>query len=210
MRMISVCLVEDIEEIRTTLAEIINGTDEYVCPASFGDVKSSLLSIPELKPDVILMDINLPDGSGIECVRKLKPLIPNTQFVMLTMYDDSNLVFEALAAGATGYLLKRTPPDKILEAIKEVYQGGSPMTMQIARMVVKYFSKDNSKKPVNENLTDREWEILGLLSKGMRYKEIAEKLFISIETVRTHLRKIYEKLQVRSATEAVLKYLSNK
>jgi len=156
------------------------------------------------------MDINLPDESGIICIKKLKPFLPQSQIVMLTMYEDSEKVFEALASGAIGYLLKRTTKENLLAAIKEAHEGGAPMSMQIARMVVKSFAGISKTNDVKAALTEREWEILEHLAKGKRYKEIATSLFIATETVRSHLRNIYEKLQVRSSTEAVLKYLSTK
>jgi len=206
---IKIVLVEDKKEIRDGLNAIISGAYGFEFVAGFADAETALKEIPLLKADVVLMDINLPNMSGIECVKKLKPLLTTTQIIMLTMYDDNEHVFEALKSGASGYLLKRTSPTKILEAVEEVVAGGSPMSMQIARMVVQSFSVKPSKSNLDQKLTEREFEILGQLSKGLRYKEIADNLFISIETVRTHLRKIYEKLQVRNSTEAVLKYLNN-
>ncbi|MFA7419059.1 MAG: response regulator transcription factor [Melioribacteraceae bacterium] len=205
---IKIVLVEDKKEIRDGLNAIISGAHGFEFVAGFADAETALKEIPSLKADVVLMDINLPNMSGIECVKKLKPLLTTTQIIMLTMYDDNEHVFEALKSGASGYLLKRTSPTKILEAVEEVVAGGSPMSMQIARMVVQSFSVKPLKSNLDQKLTEREFEILGQLSKGLRYKEIADNLFISIETVRTHLRKIYEKLQVRNSTEAVLKYLN--
>lgn len=206
---IKIVLVEDKKEIRDGLQVLISGAQGFEFVAGFADAEMALQKIPLLKADVVLMDINLPNMSGIECVKKLKPLLSTTQIIMLTMYDDNEHVFEALKSGASGYLLKRTPPSKILEAVEEVVAGGSPMSMQIARMVVQSFSTKELKSNLDQKLTEREYEILGQLSKGLRYKEIADNLFISVETVRTHLRKIYEKLQVRNSTEAVLKYLNN-
>ena len=206
---INVAVIEDDSDIRASLELIIKGTRGFKCAGTFADYNSAVKLIPQIKPHVVLTDINLPGKSGIECVAVLKKQLPEVQFIMLTMYDDSELVFEALKAGATGYLLKRTPPGQILEAIIEVFKGGSPMSMEIARMVVNSFNKKENKKSIKAKLTEREIEILENLSKGMRYKEISESLFISVETVRTHLRKIYEKLQVRSATEAVIKYLQS-
>ena len=206
-KQITVAIVDDSKEISSSLEILLKGADGYSWLGSFSNYQEAVNNMTALEPDVVLMDINLPDKSGIECVKTLKPVMKSTQFIMLTMYDDSDLVFEALKAGATGYLLKRTSPFKLLESIKEVLSGGSPMSMEIARMVVNSFSVKTKTNNIQEKLTDREWEILGFLSKGMRYKEIADELFISVETVRSHLRKIYEKLQVRSATEAVLKYL---
>ena len=208
MSKIRTVIVDDKTDIRTNLEILLNSSDEIICVGTFPNYDVAVAEIPKIEPDVILMDINMPGKSGIECVKTLKPLLPKTQFIMLTMYDDSDLVFEALSVGATGFLLKRTPPAKILEAVIEVFNGGSPMSMEIARMVVGSFKTESKKDDIQSKLSGREWEILEQLSKGMRYKEIAEELFISIETVRSHLRKIYEKLQVRSATEAVLKYLN--
>ena len=184
-----------------------SSNEVFRCVGTFGDYDSSVANIPKLEPDVVLTDINLPGKNGIECVRELKRHLRETQFIMLTMYDDNELVFEALKKGATGYLLKRTPPAMLLESIREVYNGGSPMSMEIARMVVTSFGVSLNTQIKKANLTERETEVLEYLAKGMRYKEIADALFINLETVRTHLRKIYEKLQVRSATEAVIKYL---
>jgi len=169
-----------------------------------------LIDIPTANPDVVLMDINLSKLSGIDCVRQLKPQLASTQFIMLTVYSDDRLIFEALSAGASGYLLKRTVPSEIINAIREVHRGGSPMSGQIARRVVQSFrSAPGAKKndPEKARLSPREHEILTFLSKGYRYKEIAAELNISTETVRTHLRRIYEKLQVRSGTEAVVRFL---
>ncbi len=204
---ITVSLVEDIDDIREGLAVLINGYDEFRCIGSHRTGAEALKEIPREKPDVVLMDINLPDLSGIECVRRLKAEYPGLQIMMLTMYEDSEQVFQALAAGASGYLVKRTPPGKLLEALREVHQGGSPMSMQIARMVVDSFHHMGPARDETANLTPREGEILSHLAKGLRYKEIADTLFISVETVRSHLRRIYEKLHVRSRTEAVVKYL---
>ncbi len=204
---IRVALVEDKKEIREGLTILISRSPGFECVASFADGETALQKIPSLKIDVVLMDINLPNMNGIECIKKLKPLLVSTQIIILTMYEDDEHVFEALKAGAAGYLLKRTSSSKILEAVKEVHQGGSPMSMQIARMIVQSFMEKPVQSNLEQKLTEREFEILGHLSKGLRYKEIAANLFISVETVRTHLRKIYEKLQVRNSTEAVLKYL---
>lgn len=204
---ITVSLVEDIDDIRESLVVLINGYEEFRCIGSYRTGTEALKEIPRQMPDVVLMDINLPDLSGIECARRLKTVHPELQIMMLTMYDDSEQVFQALAAGASGYLVKRTPPGKLLDALREVHQGGSPMSMQIARMVVDSFHRMGPARDETVNLTPREGEILALLAKGLRYKEIADTLFVSVETVRSHLRRIYEKLHVRSRTEAVVKYL---
>jgi len=204
---ITVSIVEDDNEIRESLEILINGSEGLKCLNTFKNAESALFNIPREKPNVVLMDINLPGMSGIECVRKLKEEIPDLNILMLTVYEDSKRIFESLTAGASGYLLKRTPPSEILGAIKEVNSGGSPMSGQIARMVVNSFHRMGMSHDEKENLTKRETEILTLLSKGYKYKEIADNLFISVETVRSHLRHIYEKLHVRSRTEATVKYL---
>jgi len=204
---LTVSIVEDIDEIRDSLAVLINGSAGFECIGTYRNATEALKGIPLHKPNVVLMDINLPDMSGIECVRKLKDQDASLQVVMVTMYEDSEQVFKALAAGASGYILKRTPPSRLLEAIQEVHQGGSPMSMQIARMVVQSFHQSGLSVDESASLTRREEEILSYLAKGLRYKEIAETLFISVETVRSHLRRIYDKLHVRSRTEAVVKYL---
>jgi DNA-binding NarL/FixJ family response regulator len=170
----------------------------------YGSAEEALAALPVQKPDVVLMDINLPGMSGVECVRRLKPLCPDTQFIMSTVYEDDENIFESLKAGATGYLLKKTVPARILEAITEVHQGGSPMSTQIARRIIGTFQKKDAITAADE-LTSREKEILKSLSEGLRYKEIAGKFRISIETVRSHARNIYEKLQVQSRTEALNK-----
>lgn len=204
---IKVSIVEDDSGIRESLEILINGSEGFNCLNTYKNAESALKQIPVEIPDVILMDINLPGASGIECVKKLKEKLPEINIIMLTMYEDSDHIFNALSAGAMGYLLKRTPPMKLLEAIREVQHGGSPMSSQIARMVVNSFKKMGVSSEEMKNLTNREEEILSFLAKGFKYKEIGEKLFIGTETVRSHLRNIYEKLQVRSRTEAVVKYL---
>jgi DNA-binding NarL/FixJ family response regulator len=206
----TVSIVEDNEQLRATLARVINRAEGFQCVGQHGSAEAALERLPEEKPDVVLMDINLPGIDGVECVRKLKQVLPQTQVVMLTVYEDTDNIFNALAAGASGYLLKRTPSAEILSAIRQVLEGGSPMTAHIARKVVQSFQKPAaataSADPTQE-LSPREHEVLNLLSKGFLYKEIAEKLSISYETVHTYIRRIYEKLQVRTRTEAVAKFL---
>jgi DNA-binding NarL/FixJ family response regulator len=202
--MIQVAIVEDIREIREGLQMLINFSDGFNCSQVYGSAEEALAALPVQKPDVVLMDINLPGMSGVECVRRLKPLCPDTQFIMSTVYEDDENIFESLKAGATGYLLKKTVPARILEAITEVHQGGSPMSTQIARRIIGTFQKKDAITAADE-LTSREKEILKSLSEGLRYKEIAGKFRISIETVRSHARNIYEKLQVQSRTEALNK-----
>lgn len=205
---ISVSIVEDIKEVREGLCALINGSEGFECISSFSNAESALKGIIENEPEVVLMDIGLPGMSGIDCIRKLKLKKPGLQIIMLTVYEDDDHIFKALIAGASGYLLKKTAPAILLEAIQDIHNGGSPMSGQIARKVIGAFQTMNKSSSETENLTSREQEILSYLAKGFRYKEIAEKLYISIETVRTHLRNIYEKLHVRSRTEAVLKYFN--
>ncbi|MEW6304480.1 MAG: response regulator transcription factor [Verrucomicrobiota bacterium] len=205
---INVSIVEDDPGIREQLAELIEASDGFHCVSVHPTAEDALAKIPQIHPDVVLMDINLPNMSGIDCVSRLKALVPKVQILMLTMFEDGELVFKSLKAGAHGYLLKRTPPAKLLEDIKEVYRGASPMSGKIARIVVDYFNKMQQATPETESLSKREQEILDLLVKGYRYKEIADQLGISFDTVRSHLRNIYEKLHVSSRTEAVVKYLN--
>jgi len=202
---INIAIVEDDNNIRTSLSLLISGSPGFNCVGSYKSSEEALLKINSSNVEVVLMDINLPNMNGIECTRHLKQKFPTIQIIMQTVYENSEMIFESLKAGASGYLLKRTRPSKILEAIEEVYNGGSPMSSQIARMVVESFQVSTH---IDEsyNLTKREKEVLDYLSKGFRYKEIAEELFISMDTIRSHIRNIYEKLQVRSRTEAVLKY----
>src|ERR1041384_1175748 len=204
---IRVSIVEDDDGIRESLAVIVAGSEGFRCICRHRSAEDALRDLPAAKPDVVLMDINLPKMSGINCVRKLKELLPSTQTLMLTVYEDNDSIFDSLAAGASGYLLKRTPPARLLEAIDEVHKGGSPMTTSIARRVVQSFQTMGRSTREEENLTPREEEILSYLAKGYRYKEIADQLFISVETVRSHLHRVYEKLHVRSRTEAVVKFL---
>ncbi len=208
--MIHIAIIEDDEDIRISLRDLINQTHDLCCHHLFSSAEQAISEWKTDMVDVVLMDINLPDQSGIECAAILKQRIPNLQIIMLTVYDDTDKIFRSLKAGASGYLLKRTEPSQILTSIRDVYAGGSPMTSQIARKVVSFFSQSET-QPDSGNelhsLTAREFDILRYLAKGYRYQEIADVLFISIETVRTHLRRVYEKLHVRSRTEAVIKYL---
>ena len=205
---ISVSIVEDSEQVRDTLTKLIDRAEGFRCLSQYANAEAALEGLPNDKPDVIIMDINLPGMNGVECVRQLKQKLPGAQVMMLTAYEDTENIFNALAAGASGYMLKRTPRDELLAAIKEVQRGGSPMTTHIARKVVQSFQKAAAAPPPAEsNLSEREQQVLDCLSQGFLYKEIAEKLGISYETVHTYIRRIYEKLQVRTRTEAVAKFL---
>ena len=204
---ITVSIVEDNEQLRTTLARVLNRSEGFRCLSNHGSAEEALKDLPNIKPEVVLMDINLPGINGVECVRQLKQFLPGLQVLMLTVYEDTENIFSALAAGATGYLLKRTKTPELLEAIREVHRGGSPMTTHIARKVVLSFQRAAPASSPTENLSPREQEVLDCLAKGFLYKEIAEKLQISYETVHTYIRRIYEKLQVRTRTEAVAKFL---
>ena len=205
---ISVSIVEDNDQLRGTLARVLNRADGFKCVSQYANAEDAVKDLPGIKPEVVLMDINLPGMNGVECVRQLKPLLPQTQVMMLTVYEDTENIFNALTAGANGYMLKRTSTKELLEAITEVHRGGSPMTMHIARKVVQSFQKAPAAPvPATENLSEREQQVLDLLSHGLMYKEIAEKLSLSYETVHTYIRRIYEKLQVRTRTEAVAKFL---
>lgn len=207
MDIISVAIVEDNHDIRTAMELLINGSDGYACVGTFNNAETALEQIPSLLPNVVLMDFNLPGGmNGIECIARLKAEFQEMQFMMLTVYEDDDKIFQALEAGASGYILKKTPPGELLDAIRDLHEGGSPMSSQIARRVVAFFQKQAKPNPALEALTSREKEILDQLSKGYLYKEIASNLFISIETVRRHVHNIYEKLHVRSRTDAVNKY----
>jgi DNA-binding NarL/FixJ family response regulator len=204
---INVAIVEDNDKIRNGLSLLIDGSEGFRCVATYSNAEDALKFLPGQKPDVVLMDIQLPKMSGIECVENLIEKSPDLQIMMLTVYEDNEQVFKSLAAGATGYILKRTPPAELLEAIRELHEGGSPMSDQIARKVVQTFQQIGKSSKETEKLSERETEILSYLAKGYQDKEIAEKFFLSVKTIRTHLRNIYKKLHVHSRTEAVLKYL---
>ncbi len=209
---ITVSIVDDNKDIRSALEQIVIMSEGYRLLASFSSAEEAIEKIPALHPQVVLMDINLGGMSGIECVRHLKPLFPDILYMMCTVYEEDQKIFEALSVGASGYILKKTAPGKLLEAIKELHEGGAPMSSQIARKVVAAFrGKPLSEGPSMEDesiktLSNREKEILEHLSKGMLYKEIANSLFISPETVRKHVYHIYEKLHVNNRVEAVNKY----
>jgi len=204
---ITVSIVEDNDQLRSTLARVIGRAEGFVCVSQHPTAEAALAALPKERPQVVLMDINLPGMNGVECVRQLKQLVPETLVVMLTAYEDTENIFNSLAAGAAGYLLKRTGSAELLEGLQEVTRGGSPMTAHLARKVVQSFLKTGASPQPAENLSQREQEVLDCLSHGFLYKEIAEKLGISYETVHTYVRRIYEKLQVRTRTEAVAKFL---
>ena len=202
---IRVALVEDDAQVRAGLEALISKASNCACVAAFGSGEEALARLPALQPDVVLMDIHLPGMSGIDCIRQLKLQRPNIQIMMLTVFEDHDRIFQSLAAGASAYLLKQTPPAKLLEAITELHHGGSPMSTQIARRVVEAFRPSGPGDEATAGLSRREKEIIGLLGKGYLYKEIASQLGISVETVRTHIHNTYEKLHVRTRTEAVMK-----
>ncbi len=199
----SVCIVEDDPKAREIMVDWVNRAVGLKCVSDHGSAEDALATIPSSQPQVVLMDINLPGMNGVECVRRLKPVLPETQFVMLTVYEDSDHIFQALQAGAAGYLLKRTPRAELMAAIRDVQAGGSPMTTNIARKVVKAFHQIPPREPAVAALSARENEVLQLLAQGYLYKEIADALNVAVPTVNTYIRRIYEKLHVRSRTEAI-------
>jgi DNA-binding NarL/FixJ family response regulator len=202
---ITVSIVEDTDDIREALRVLINGSVGFECSYVFPDAEQAVEKMPANDIDVVLMDINLPGMDGIECMKVLKPKMVSTQFMMCTVYDDDDFVFNALQSGATGYILKRTSPAQILEAIRDLHEGGSPMSSEIARRVVDSMQKKSKPSEASELLTDREKEILDFLAKGFLYKEIATELCISKETVKKHIHNIYDKLHVQTRTEALNK-----
>jgi DNA-binding NarL/FixJ family response regulator len=204
---ITVSIVEDDAPLRGILSEWIRGADDFKFLGMHENAEAALAALPQEKPSVVLMDINMPGMNGIECVRRLKPQMPATQFVMLTVYEDPDHIFKALSSGASGYMLKRTPRAELLAALKDVHAGGSPMSSNIARKIVQSFQRfSNTSSAEPDNLSPREREVLELLARGYLYKEIAESLHISVPTVNTHIRRIYEKLHVRSRSQAVAKF----
>ena len=203
---IKVSLVEDIDGVRERLAALLNDVPGMTCAGTYGTGEEAVEKIPQNPPDVALVDVNLPGISGIEVVGKLKALLPKLQILMLTRFEQSDLIFNSIRAGASGYLLKSTPPAELIHAVEQVHGGGAPMSMQIARKVVDHFRLIQKPASDVETLTQREQEILELLAKGYYYKEIGDTLGISYNTVRTHLQHIYEKLHVQSRTGALLKF----
>jgi DNA-binding NarL/FixJ family response regulator len=205
--MIAVSIIEDDPSVRKIIAGWISDTPDFHCAGVHATAAHALAHLPAEKPAVALVDINLPDKSGIECVWHLKPLLPKTQFLMLTVYEDAEHIFKALEAGATGYLLKRTPRKEVLAAVRQVNEGGSPMTSYIARKVVSFFQRfPQPNREAVELLSPREREVIELLARGFSYKEIADKLGIGMPTVNTHIHRTYEKLHVQSRGQAVARY----
>lgn len=202
---ITFSIVEDQRDMRESLVEWLGHTPGLRCLGAHASAEEALRNIPSENPDVVLMDINLSGMNGIECVSRLKELLPRTQVLMLTTYDDGDLIFDSLRAGANGYLLKNTPQEELVEAVQQVHAGGAPMSLQIARKVINYFHRTKKTSSELEALTVRELEILKLLAQGYMYKEIADRLAISMSTVRTHVTAVYEKLHVHSRTEAAMK-----
>ncbi len=205
---INVAIVEDGDEYRSYLEKILKNHPEFRCVGTYRNAEDAIYNISEKIPDVVLVDIHLPGIDGVECVKRLKEVTPQTQFMMLTMFENDTYVFNALVAGATGYLLKRSTKEEIYMAIKELYLGGAPMSSTIARKVLSFFNQfkmKNLKTDTDEELSKREEEILSYLTRGYRYREIANALFISYDTVRTHIKHIYRKLHVRSRSEAIIK-----
>lgn len=204
---ITVAVVEDASGIRDNLAEMLKQAPGFRCVGAYPDAENALQEVPKANPDVILMDINLPGASGIEATRELKQSRPDARILMLTVYEESKALFDALKAGACGYLLKRTPPEKILEAIREARDGGVPLNPQMAAKVAHYFQKlDNTQDEVSR-LSERERQVLELMAEGYLYKEIADRLNVKTDTVHQFTKRIYEKLHVHSRTEAVVKFL---
>ena len=202
---ITIAIVEDLDEVRDGLKNFISLSSDFKILDTFKTAEEAIGSLPELKPDIVIMDISLPGINGIECIRQVKPKSPKTQFMMFTVYENDEKVFEALKAGASGYLLKNTGLVQLIESLKELYIGGSPMSANIARKLVNVFRNTEKENEPVESLSQRENEVLQLLAKGLLYKEIADQLRISIATVRQHIHHIYEKLHVQNRTEAINK-----
>jgi DNA-binding NarL/FixJ family response regulator len=202
---ISIAIVEDLDVVRNGLKDFISLSTDFLVVGAFKTGEEAFEHIPEIRPDIVIMDINLPGMNGIECIRQVKDKSPGTQFMMFTVYENDDKVFEALKAGTSGYLLKNTGLLHIAESVKELHEGGSPMSANIARKMVNLFRDNDKKNPFLDLLSNREKEILQLLAKGLLYKEIAEQLGITTGTVRIHIHKIYEKLHVQNRTEAINK-----
>jgi DNA-binding NarL/FixJ family response regulator len=204
---IRIALVEDNDDLRVSMKNLLKRASRLRVVADYADAESALADVGRQKPDVVLMDVKLPRMDGVECVRLLKNLLPTVLIIMLTVHDDNDSLFNSVLAGADGFLLKDTVPSRLVEAIEEVCQGGSPMTPQVARRIVQRFRKTGAEPANVENLTPREREVLEQLALGNRYKEISDKLGISLDGIRFHIRGVYNKLHVHSRTEAVLKFL---
>jgi DNA-binding NarL/FixJ family response regulator len=204
---IKICIVEDNADMRESVALLLNRTPGLRCVSTYATAEAAVRELSSQHPDVALVDIHLPGMSGIECVAKLKEQLPQLQVLMLTRYEQSDMIFDSIRASATGYLLKNTAAAELIQAVEQVHAGGAPMTMQIARKVINHFRQIPEPKMDMEKLSPREQEVLVLLARGYYYKEIGDQLGISINTLRNHLRTIYEKLHVRSRTEATVKFL---
>ncbi len=205
--MITVSIVDDEKELCQSIATFVNGAPGFRCVSMYHSAEAALKHLPQDHPDVVLMDIHLIGMSGIECVERLKTMVPEMQVMMLTVYEDTEQIFKALSAGASGYMLKRLTPGKLLEAIREVHGGGSPMSGPIARKVVASFQGAEQAEGKKPHLTSREQMVLECFAKGLTYKQTADRLSISVDTIRTYVRRVYEKLHVQSRTEAVAKYM---
>jgi len=209
MPRIKVSIVEDLPEIMEGLISLLTEDDRFEVMPCYASAETAADELPAWQPDIAVMDINLPGMSGIECIRKIKSACPHTQFMMFTIYEDDEKVYEALTVGASGYLLKKTPFPKIIESIVELYDGGAPMSTQIARKVIQTFQQKNAQDESRNLLSPKESEVLNLLAKGFLYKEIGDKLSISVNTVKQHIHKIYQKLHVSNRTEAINKVYRN-
>jgi|SRR5581483_1336088 len=205
----SVIVVEDDRGLREQLTEILNSSGDVKCIGAYRTGEEALKKVPAQMPDVVLMDIGLPGMSGIQCVAELRRVVPALRIIMVTVHEDTNQIFKALKAGASGYLSKSSPPEQLIEAVRDVYKGGSPMSSHIARKIVDHFHSAKPSPTETENLTQREREVLHLVARGLVYKEIANELNISITTVRSHIINICEKLHVRNRIEAVAKLRAN-
>lgn len=206
---IQIALVEDHAELRDSWAQVINRAPGFRCAGTYATGEAALAAMPALRPAVVLMDLNLPGISGVECTARLKAALPKTQILVLTAYGETDRIFDALRAGASGYLLKRTTPQELLAAVQEVVAGGAPMSPEIARKVVESFRRSSPVPRGEDELTPREREVLALLSGGLTDKEIALRINVGYETVRSHMKHIYDKLHVHSRTEAVVRFLSS-
>ena len=206
MKPIKVCIVEDLKEVREGMTSLLSLDEHFEVLAAYPDAESAMEGLPAWQPDIVIMDVNLPAMNGIDCIKRIKSSCKHTQFIMFTIFENDEKVFDALAAGASGYLLKQTPPTKIVESLIELYQGGAPMSTQIARKVIDKVRRNETNEAAAV-LSARENEVLQYLAKGLLYKEIADKLTISVGTVRQHIHKIYEKLHVQNRTEAINKVM---